>query len=201
MADSIRLDAGEAGILEVHKPSREHIRTWYDTMVRMGVSSTANQNLWADVAITPPPSELATFIDDFDALPMMVVAEVLDTAGYKMGGGDYPSIALEDLPPELAELAAKQRRKPLAFATPAGICLFKTSGGTAEYSDETTRFASGKEGASRYEALRGLVIARALHPAPADMATAIELYPGIPIVLEDRLLEAAGTGGKALARL
>jgi hypothetical protein len=191
----MRLDAGEeAGILEVNKATREAVRTWYDTFQR-GEIDSANVNLWAEIAVSPPPAELTAFVADFDMLPLMVASMVLSEAGYKMGLDSYPSA------PVPAEIQGTNRRKLLGFETPAGTWYLRPSGGGGAYGDELARFAAGKEGASRYEALRALVIARAHTPDAATVAAAIEQYPGIPIVLEDALVEAAGTGGKALSRL
>lgn len=191
----MKLDAGEeAGIIEVNRATRVAVRDWYDAFARGSIDS-ANVNLWAALAVSPSPAELHAFVEDFDMLPLMVASVILEAAGYKIGTNSYPSAPVPE------EIQGTNRRKLLGFQTPAGTWYLRPSGGGGAYGEELARFARGLDGASKYEALRALVIARAHTPDAATIAAAIEQYPGIPIVLEDALVEAAGTGGKALSRL
>jgi hypothetical protein len=201
---NIKIDCGEAGIVEVRRMGRAEMRTMYDSMAREAAPSDVAQNTWAQCAVSPSADELDSFIADFDGLPPIVLAELAKAGGYEMGAEGYPVVPyLEtELAPEVvAKIKEATRRKPLGFLTPAGIWWLRPSGGTQAFLDEQARFASGKKDASRYEALRSLVIARAIHPSAEVVAASIEEHPGIPIVLEDALVASATTGGKAPARL
>lgn len=202
MAPTLKLDAGEAGIIEVQRMGRAEMRAWYDEFMRDPENpSDSFQNAWARAAVQPAAAELESFIADYDALPPMVLAELTRAAGYTLGSDAYPLVAEDQIPAEaMAQAREATKRKPVAVQTPAGMWLLRPSGGTQNFLNEQTRFSAGKKDASRYEALRSLVIARALVPSAEVIVKAIDEYPGIPIVLEDALLGAA-SGGKAPMRV
>ncbi len=203
MTSTIRIDCGEAGIVEVRKMGRVEMRATYDALAKEVAPSDVAQNAWAGGAVSPKPDDLEAFIDDFDGLPPLILRELTRAGGYEIGGDDYPTVPYEEdrLDPAIvAKIKEATKRKPLVFMTPAGMWFLKPSGGTQAFLDEQARFARGVKGSSRYEALRSLVIARAIHPSAEVVAQAIEDQPGIPMHLEDTLVDSA-LGGKAPARL
>jgi hypothetical protein len=181
---------------------RAEMGSVHDSMARGAEPSDFSQNAWAQCAVTPKPDELDSFITDFDGLPPLILRVMTKDAGAEIGDDEgYPIVPEEQIPAEvMAKVKERTKRKPLAFMTPAGMWVLSPSGGTQAFLDEQARFSAGKKGASRYEALRSLLIARAIHPAADVVAAAVEEHPGIPIALGEHLV-GASAGGKVPARL
>lgn len=76
----------DAGDIEVRRVGWAEFKEWGDGFARERVAD-ANQNLWASIAIRPTAAELVELVEDFSALPMLLVDAVIAECGSPGGIG------------------------------------------------------------------------------------------------------------------
>ena len=195
----------DAGDIEVRRIGWADFAAWGDGYAREQMAD-ANQNLWAAIAVKPAAAELPELIEDFSALPLMLVHGVIESCGSPGGlvglSQRYPIVPDAEVPEETLRAARKRSRRAFFVRTPAGLWAMRPPGAdaSAAYQEAVAGFGQGKAGASFCGAMRALSLACVLSPDPEQAKAAIEEYPAIPWILRGEL-EARSGGGKALVRV
>ena len=89
----------DAGDIEVRRVGWAEFAPWGDGYAREQMAD-ANQNLWAAIAVKPAAGELPELIEDFSALPLMLVHGVIESCGSPGGlvglSQRYPVLSLAE---------------------------------------------------------------------------------------------------------